>query len=282
LILGIIFGLFFFGIGVAIFVAMFVYRYQHAKRLFEWEHVTAERVIDANILQFTYVDGYGEEHLWHPTSGDNVCMAAHAAELLLHPDDPAKAVSEQAVPRWQYILGSIVFCFSGLVVFYFGFLVPHFGIDNSDTHFALILGVVFVCVGATFIASTIYRLFWQWRKKKTFEQCDATVVDHIADLLVSASANTGQARAATVLMPVFEYSAFGATFRMSGFSARHKFYSNLGIPPLGETRKIWINPNNPHDAFIKEPFVHTAAMLLVFGLASLIMGLLLVLLVPNL
>jgi hypothetical protein len=109
---------------------------------------------------------------------------------------------------------------------------------------AVLAGFFFVAVGVG-IAVWVARLVVPPSYKKSFTEATAVCVDHSA---TSSSSRWGSVR---VMLPVFEYEADGVVHQMSGYSRRNKVYTNIGVPAVGETRRVWINPENPRDAYVE-------------------------------
>ena len=65
--------------------------------------------------------------------------------------------------------------------------------------------------------------------------------------------------------PVFEYTVRGKQYRLTGFFPNSNDWSS-SVPKIDEKRIIWINPDDPNDAFVEEP---TAETVIVFAIGLL-------------
>jgi len=137
-------------------------------------------------------------------------------------------------------------------------------------YFAIVIlfGGGFAVTGFYVLFYSMRKYFTQQQKKRTFVQDFATIVDKKKEL---RKQNRGRGRM-LMYQPIFEYLVKGKQYRLTGYFPNSNDWSS-SVPKNGEKRVIWINPNDPNDAFVEEPTTE-AVLVIVIGLVFSIIGLL--------
>ena len=124
-------------------------------------------------------------------------------------------------------------------------------IDKLTEFAPLLLLILFLFIGVGITISTITK------EIKAKNRCTAEVEAVVVDVKSRLSSGKNRHR---VYCPIFEYQYYGQTFQKSP-----DVYTNVGVPKIGDTKTVYINPNDPTDLYIKN---YSATIL------SLILGLL--------
>ena len=145
--------------------------------------------------------------------------------------------------------------------------------NNLDGETLAYFAIV-ILFGGGFAFTGLYVLFYsvrkylnQRQKKITFVQDFATIVDKNIELRKQRGR-----RRMMMYQPIFEYLVKGKVYRLTGFFPNSKDWSS-SIPKNNEKRVIWINPDDPNDAFVEENSTENV-LVIIIGLVFSIIGLL--------
>jgi len=239
-----------------------------------WRTIAKRRWETGNqSMRFTYtVDS--KEYGWKPNlTYDRVHPSANEAEIYFNPENESEA---SAVQRVSLLPSIIAFFVSGTISgfsFYFGF----FSQSSQSVQQALLdrfpfaLGSVFALIGFLLLFFKFRRTLTNRIKKQFFIESEATVIE----LLEESHQRDARGRQVKVFMPIFKYFVNDVPYRMMGYSSNRQIYTNTNLITVGSIRTIWINPDNPQDAFTDEPR-GLGIMYIIMGFAFFAMGLLMV------
>ena len=124
---------------------------------------------------------------------------------------------------------------------------------------------IFALMGLFILLYTVRKIHTQSYKKTIYTKDSATVVERKEKVSKSR-----KMRGMLLYQPVFEYSVKDKQYRLSGYSPGSNDWSSLA-PKIGEKRVIWINPNDPCEAFIEEPVAEVVVVIIV-GLVFFVLG----------
>ena len=231
------------GLGIFLLVDRFIFRRRQQQKIISWYSTTATRTENAEITEFSYsVDG--KKYIWSPSYYYNVDETVGELEIFYNPEnhEESAAVDMISNEHFAWAAGMIAV---GSAIFFFGYWVPRSGMIVNEEVVGLLFGGVFAFAGICLAIFATRLTIIPHIRKRTFEESTAICVKHLSTVSTSNSGSS------TVYLPVFEYESNGITYQMAGFSANNKVYSNFGVVPVGEKRKIRINPENPRDAIVE-------------------------------
>lgn len=145
-----------------------------------------------------------------------------------------------------------IFVLSGLLMFVGG-LILKFGSDDLHVaiynHSELLVGILLLVIGVGIYAGVIFG------KVTAAKYCTYPVMAKVADIRVSTDSDGDR-----TYMPVYEFQFKGETHLI-----HNSTYSNIGVPKLGETREIFIDPENLDEYYEKKQQRGNSIFLFVLG-----------------
>jgi len=239
----IIFGVVFIVCGIILFVNKLNYRRSQYEKIFEWRNTTAKRI--GKEANYSYIVD-GAEYTWKPGVyyNDAEKVQANEIEIFYNPEKPEEATAYHAIAMGEAILWSFGFILVGAIMV-IAVTMPANPDENLILNAAFIGfcgGTLFAAIGAGFLISLIKSLFMPLIYKNRFEESTAVCVRH---------SFTPSRRGRLAKQSVFEYEADGMTYQMGGHTSKHSVYTTTDVLQIGETARIWINPENPREAYVE-------------------------------